>query len=66
MTVRSTDVDNGNHCENIAVNKFRVSFARKSRGRIFKFNVLTIFSTFSESLQSVSTLLGIEMRGETF
>ena len=54
MTVRSTDVDSGNHCEKIAVSRFRVSFARKSRGRIFKFNVLTIFSTFSESLQSTS------------
>ena len=61
MTVSSTDVDKGNHCEKIAVNKFLVSFARKSLGRIFKFSVFTIFSTFSESLLSILT-----MRRDTF
>src|SRR4051794_17562768 len=53
MTVRRTDVERGNHWEKIAVNKFRVSLERKSRGNIFKFRVLTIFSTFSGSLLSI-------------
>jgi len=51
MTVKRTDALRGNHCEKMAVSRLRVSFDRKSRGRILMFNVLTIFSTFSRSLR---------------
>lgn len=60
MTVRRTEDARGSHWENIAVRRLRVSFDFKSRGRILTPNVLTIFSTFSGSLEISFHLQGKE------
>ena len=47
MTAWTVQVARGSHCEKIKLRRCRVFFDLRSRGRIFRFRALTIFSTLS-------------------
>ena len=66
MTAWTVQVARGSHCEKTKLRVCRVFFDLRSRGRIFRFRALTIFSTFSGFLAVCAQLaMKIRRKNET-